>query len=97
MHERSKIPCCEECAAYEENPKEYVDKEICPFCCWSVEIHEPIIYKLIEYLSLQDAGCPIQRHELVDREWQWLGTLKREREKITHEEVKKNGDIGKFK
>ena len=34
------------------------------------------------YLSLQDAGCPIGRHELLNNEWQLLGLLKIEREII---------------
>jgi len=34
------------------------------------------------YLQLQDAGCPIGRHEIKNEEWLMLGTLKLEREKL---------------
>ena len=37
------------------------------------------------YLSLQDAGCPIERHELRDELWILLGVLKTEREIISIE------------
>ena len=49
---------------------------------WNKEIKEPILYRLMYYLSLQDAGCPIGRHELLNNEWQLLGLLKIEREII---------------
>ena len=45
---------------------------------------------MLEYLSLQDAGCPIMRHELTNFQWQMLGVLKNEREKITIEAAKEN-------
>jgi len=38
---------------------------------------------------LQDAGCPIGRHELGNTEWQMLGAIKTEREKNAIEEAKK--------
>lgn len=31
-------------------------------------------------MELQDAGCPIGRHELTNQEWRGLGMLRRERE-----------------
>jgi len=51
---------------------------------------DPVIYKLYEYIALQNAGCPIERHELTNREWHQLGIVKSEIEKIGIEEAKKN-------
>ena len=34
--------------------------------------------KLLHYMALETAGCPIGRHELTDEEWIWLGVLKSE-------------------
>jgi len=33
-------------------------------------------------VSLLDAGCPVQRHELTDVDWLAVGTIKAEREKL---------------
>ena len=78
---QSKVLDCKECKAFEENPKEFAKKEICPACVHKQEVNEPIIHKLIHYMSLQDAGCQLERHELTDEQWISLGILKQEREK----------------
>jgi hypothetical protein len=82
---RKEVPNCDECKAFEENPKEYVKQEICPSCPWDREIQEPIVLKLINYLSLIDAGCPIGRHELLDTEWLLMGEIKSELLKLESE------------
>jgi len=75
--------------AYEENPEEYVKKEICPTCPHYEDMSNPLLLKLLDYLALIDAGCPIERHELRNEEWRALGILRKEREKVTIERSKK--------
>ena len=36
------------------------------------------MHKLVTFLRMQDAGCPITRHELTNDEWLWLGVLRAE-------------------
>lgn len=66
-----------------------MEEEICPVCPWNAEVREPVIHKLLDCLALQDAGCPIERHELTNFEWQALGVIKAERERVMAEEAKK--------
>lgn len=49
------------------------------------------IFRLLHYLELLDAGCPLGRHELTDPEWKAIGALKAEREKIALEKTKDRG------
>lgn len=72
----------------EENPAEYLEKEICPLCPWGKEISNPLIYKLLDYITLLEAGCPVERHELTDFEWKAIAILKTEQQKIITEENK---------
>ena len=85
-------PDCDECTAYEENPAEYVEQEICPICPWAQEIQEPIIYKLMDFIALLNAGCPVERHELTNDEWRAVGILKAEFEKLAVKEAKEKGE-----
>ena len=39
-------------------------------------------------MALEDAGCPLGRHELLDDEWLALGQLKVERDRILAEKAK---------
>lgn len=41
---------------------------------------------LLEKLTLQDNGCPLERHELLNHEWAWLGVIKSERLEVAKEE-----------
>ena len=54
------------------------------------DVQEPLIYKLLDYLALLDAGCPVGRHELTDIQWQAMGVLKAAREIISAEKAKKS-------
>lgn len=83
----SEVPECEEC--YQENPKEYVEQELCPACPRKEDPQDPVLVRLVHFLGLQDSGCPIDRHELLDWEWQLLGHLKAERDKGIAEQVRK--------
>ena len=38
---------------------------------------------------MQNAGCPIGRHELTNDQWRWLGKIKGELERIAAEEAKR--------
>lgn len=46
------------------------------------------LFKLNEIMRLQDAGCPIGRHELTNTEWLELGILKLVRMELEAEERK---------
>ena len=85
--------------AYEENPEEYVKKEVCPTCPHYENISNPLLFKLLDYLALIDAGCPIGRHELRNEEWRALGILREERGKVAIERSKKdqNGQYSGYK
>ena len=52
-----------------------------------------VIHRLIYYMALQDNGCPLERHELLDREWHMLGIVKSERDAIMMEEAKKRPSL----
>lgn len=66
-----------------------METEICPICPWGREVSEPIIYKLMQYMALMDAGCPVEKNDLLIWEWQLIGVIKTEQQKITAEEAKK--------
>lgn len=86
---QAKVLDCDNCKAFDENPKSYVEKEICPACIHKKQVKEQIIYKLVHYMSVQDAGCQLERHELTDEEWILLGTIRQEREIIAAESANK--------
>lgn len=91
--ERAEIPGCDECIKEieDENPADFAEQmlnERCPGCPWDANINDPLLFKLIEYLNLLDAGCPIERHELSNDEWVLLGKLKAERHRIGIERLK---------
>lgn len=88
---KSEVLSCDKCYAFEENPKGFVEKEICPACVHTQQIKEPIIFKLLHYLELQDYGCPLGRNELTDIEWILLGIIKRERESLKIERAVEDG------
>jgi hypothetical protein len=96
LHERGRIrddglplnPDCDECEALEDSPIDFVEQEFCPICPWGQEIEEPIVYKLMDYIGLQSAGCPIGRHELTNEEWRYLGIVKTEIERLAHRDAK---------
>ncbi|MDF1537145.1 MAG: hypothetical protein P1S46_11760 [bacterium] len=88
--ERSEVPDCDECDAYEENPRDYAILEICPECPWGQVVQNPLLDKMVRYLGLLDAGAPVGRWELTDEEWSILGALKLEREKVAAERMREN-------
>ena len=93
MHKRRDVPGCDDCSVWEENPAEFVESgEACAGCPWDAEIKEQVIYKLMDYLALQNAGCPIDRNELIDEEWVLLGIIKNEFERLAQEgKIKEDG------
>ena len=84
----SKVLSCSECSAFEDNPAEFVKEMICPSCDWGRKYFNPYLDRIRHYLGLQDAGCPVGRHELTDEDWLLLGIVKRERELIIAEEMR---------
>jgi len=82
-----KRECATVCAAEEAgNPPDLVE-EICAQCPWGTEFENPLLmYKLIHYSGLLDAGCPVTRHELTDDEWQLVGNLRAEMRAATPEQ-----------
>lgn len=88
--ERSEVPDCESCTAWEENPAEFVESDICPVCVWQQDIQEPIIFKLLDFLAMLDADCPVGRHELTNNEWLALGVIKTERDRLSAEKARRN-------
>ena len=89
LHARRDTPNCEECEAWDENPEEYVETEICPVCPWGRDVDDPIVYKLFRYVGLMNAGCPIGRDELLDPEWIALGVIRDEQDIISREIAEK--------
>jgi len=72
--------CANECAAEAAgNPPELCD-EICATCPWGREFEHPLLMaKLVHFAALLDSGCPVERNELIDEEWHWLGVLRTQR------------------
>lgn len=61
--------------------------DLCPACAKKKKHRqEPLVRFLLEKLSLQDNGCQLGRHELLNHEWPWLGIVKDERLKVWQEE-----------
>jgi hypothetical protein len=87
--ERAKIPSCDACEAYDENPHDYVETEICPSCPWQKSIFNPRLDRLLFYMALSDSPCRVGRHELTNMDWIALGTLRAERDRMAAEGLKK--------
>lgn len=81
------MPDCDECEAWKENPADFVLSEICPDCVHNQEINNPIIFKLLRYHAMIEAGCPVERHELRNSEWIMLGIIRAEFEKAAAREI----------
>ena len=60
---------------------------ICEACPLQEQVREPVIWRLLEFSALIEAGCPVGRHELTNREWVLLGIVRAEQKKITCEEL----------
>jgi len=88
---QAKIPECNDCDAWDENPADFVEQAICPGCPRSEEVSDPLLWKLLHYEALLEAGCPLGRHELTNEEWLLLGMVRKERERITIKEAKRHG------
>jgi len=91
LYKRSKIPSCDKCGAFEDNPADFAREQICPSCEWGKPYFNPYLDKLRYYLGLQDALCQIGRHELTNDDWLALGELRSERELIIFEDARKQG------
>jgi hypothetical protein len=65
-----------------------MEQEVCPACPWGRDI-EPVVYKLLKYIDLIDAGCPVERWELLDFQWVLLPAVREEREAIRREKAEK--------
>ena len=90
---QNRVPDCSECNAFEENASaQFVEEEICPNCPHSRVIENPVLLHLLHYMGLLEAGCPVGRHELTDREWILLGQIKSEQHKIIMAETKEQND-----
>ena len=72
---------------WEENPEEFAT-ELCGEC--GKNRQNAYLDYLLKYVALQDAGCPIGRHELTDEDWINLGRIKAKREEIRQENGKAN-------
>jgi len=61
-------------------------ESLCPICPWGRELREPqAMERLMRFLSLLDAGCPLERHELTNSDWVRLGLLRAERSRLLME------------
>lgn len=80
---RSEGKNCNECTVWEENPPDFAE-QICSEC--GANIVNPYLDYLLYYLTLQDAGCPIERHELTNEQWIDMLLVKSERNKFYREE-----------
>lgn len=68
-------------------------ESLCPICPWGKELGNPVaLDRLLRFMALLDAGCPVGRHELRNHEWVWLGALRAERSQILREKVNRHGE-----
>jgi len=73
---------------FEEQEREFIERE-CGKCARKKKNKaEPLAVYLLDKLGMQDAGCPLGRHDLKNHEWQLLGILKNERQLVWNEEQK---------
>jgi hypothetical protein len=87
LRARSTTDDCDHCHAFDENPADFAEREVCPGCPWGREVDHPEIYRLLDYLALVESGCPVGRHELLDTEWRAIGAIKNERDRLIQEEI----------
>lgn len=57
-------------------------------CPWNKPV-ALLVAHLNEYIEMQDGGCPIGRHELLDEHWRLLGYMKNVREAYGMEQAEK--------
>ena len=88
MHEQAKVPDCDNCEAWAENPAHYVESDICPSCPHSRDIEHPLTVKLLRYRAIIAGGCPVGRHELTNEEWVMLGSINAAYEAMAMEDLK---------
>lgn len=63
---------------------------MCPGCARSrIHPQEHLAVFLLQKLQMQDSGCQLDRHELLNYEWLWLGIVKDERARVWQEEATK--------
>ena len=85
MDDCPKVPREEfEKVAYAENPTEFA-REIIAAQVWPDDIDNPVLFRLLDFLALADAGCPLGRHELTNEEWRALGVIRIERSRMAQE------------
>lgn len=91
---RAEVPDCSECDTitdiddgFEDAEQEFISKT-CEACPWSKRIFNPRLDRLLYYMALIDAGCPVGRHELRNDDWLAMRTLKSEQEKMIAERAK---------
>ena len=61
--------------------------EVCDECVWGKTIPDLVLH-LYDFLLLQDGGCPIGRHELLDWQWRMLGYMRSVRDKYAVDRAK---------
>ena len=94
MREQARVPDCDHCEAWDENPADFVERELCPLCPHSREVMSPIIHTLLRYRAMIEAGCPVGRHELTNREWIQLGAIRAESEKLALKDAEEKNKKG---
>lgn len=63
-------------------------KELCAECDKKKKHKaEPLAVFLLTKLNMQENGCPLDRHELLNHEWRLLSVIKDERRKAAEEDA----------
>ena len=74
-----------------DNPAEFAEElldEECEKCPKGKPVKNPALTKLVRYMALLDADCPVERHELSETEWELIARLRVEEMLIISEKNK---------
>jgi hypothetical protein len=90
LREAAKVPGCDTCNAFAENPRDYVEKEICPICPHKLLRPNGLLHLLLKKMRLIDAGKMLDPDELEDDQWEALAILRSERDRLNVPKVPEN-------
>lgn len=76
-----------ECTAFEDNPLEYAQQEICPSCLRKTYQPNGLLHLLLRKMHRIDMQCPVERDELSEEQWEALYALRNYRTQLANKEA----------
>ena len=66
-------------------------RDVCSPCPWDKPVSWLVVH-LNGYLEMQDGGCQLERHDLLNDYWKLLGYMKVVREEYRYDRAKELAD-----